>query len=48
MKTRKPHSKARRRRNVLAQGRERPPGDLVRDVLGRETNPKAFFDDLAR
>ena len=39
---------ARYRRNVLAQGRERPPGDLVRDVLGRETNPKAFFDDLAR
>ena len=33
---------------VLAQGRERPPGELVRDFLGRETNPKAFFDDLAR
>jgi thimet oligopeptidase len=36
------------RRSVLAQGRERPPGELVRDVLGRETNARAFFEDLAR
>ena len=39
---------ARYRQSVLAQGRERPPGELVRDVLGRDTDAKAFFDDLAR
>ena len=39
---------ARYRDTVLAQGRQRPPRQLVRDFLGRETNSKAFFDDLAR
>ena len=39
---------ARYRQTVLARGRERPPGELVRDFLGRETSSKAFFDDLAR
>ncbi|HEV7578189.1 MAG TPA: M3 family metallopeptidase [Caldimonas sp.] len=39
---------ARYRRMVLAQGRQLPPRELVREFLGRETNSKAFFDDLAR
>ena len=39
---------ARYRRTVLSQGRQLPPRDLVREFLGRETNAKAFFDDLAR
>ncbi|MDQ6638949.1 MAG: Zn-dependent oligopeptidase [Pseudomonadota bacterium] len=39
---------ARYRRTVLAQGRQLSPRELVRDFLGRETNAKAFFDDLAR
>ena len=39
---------ARYRRTVLAQGRQLPPRELVREFLGRETNSKAFFDDLAR
>lgn len=34
------------RDSVLAHGGELPPGQLVRDFLGRETNSKAFFDDL--
>ena len=38
---------ARYRRTVLAEGRQRPPRELVRDFLGRETNAKAFFADLA-
>ncbi|MFM2120421.1 MAG: hypothetical protein RL722_1889 [Pseudomonadota bacterium] len=36
------------RRTVLAQGAQRDPGLLVRDFLGREFSPKAFFDDLKR
>ena len=39
---------ARYRNTVLASGRERPPGRLLRDFLGRETNAEAFFADLAR
>jgi thimet oligopeptidase len=39
---------ARYRRTILAQGRQLPPRELVRGFLGRETNSKAFFDDLAR
>jgi thimet oligopeptidase len=34
------------RQKVLAQGGQRPPKELVRDFLGRETNAKAFFDWL--
>jgi len=34
------------RRTVLANGGQRPPQDLVREFLGRETNSKAFFDYL--
>ena len=37
---------ARYRQDVLAQGRQRPPRELVRNFLGRETDAKAFFDDL--
>ncbi len=36
------------RDTVLSQGGQRPPGELVRDFLGRETSPKAFFDYLAK
>ena len=36
------------RQRVLAQGSQKPPRELVRDFLGRETNAKAFFDDLKR
>ncbi|MGZ8260547.1 MAG: M3 family metallopeptidase [Caldimonas sp.] len=39
---------ARYRRTVLSQGRQKPPVELVRDFLGRETNAQAFFEDLAR
>ena len=39
---------ARYRAKVLAQGGQRPPQDLVRDFLGRETNAKAFFEELQR
>jgi thimet oligopeptidase len=39
---------ARYRERVLAQGSQRPPRDLVRDFLGRETNSRAFFDDLQK
>lgn len=39
---------ARYRRTVLSQGRQLPPRQLVKEFLGRETNAKAFFDDLAR
>ena len=39
----------RRYRNiVLANGGQRPPQDLVREFLGRETNTQAFFEDLKR
>ncbi|HEX6363721.1 MAG TPA: M3 family metallopeptidase, partial [Albitalea sp.] len=36
------------RRTVLAQGSQRPPKELVRDFLGRETNSKAFFEWLRK
>jgi len=36
------------RRTVLAQGSQRPPKELVKDFLGRETNSKAFFEWLGR
>ena len=39
---------ARYRRTVLSQGRQEPPAVLLRSFLGRETNSKAFFEDLAR
>jgi len=39
---------ARYRRTVLAQGRQLPPRELVKEFLGRDTNAKAFFDDLER
>ncbi|MCR5864870.1 M3 family metallopeptidase [Aquincola sp. J276] len=35
------------RDSVLAQGGQKPPLELVRDFLGRDTNSKAFFDYLA-
>jgi len=34
------------RQQVIAQGGQRPPKQLVRDFLGRETDSKAFFDWL--
>lgn len=36
------------RDTVLSQGGQRPPEQLVKDFLGRESSPKAFFDYLAR
>lgn len=39
---------ARYRATVLSQGGQRPPKELVRDFLGRETNSKAFFDYLRK
>jgi thimet oligopeptidase len=36
------------RETVLSQGGQRPPEQLVKDFLGRETTPKAFFDYLAK
>jgi thimet oligopeptidase len=36
------------RDTVLSQGGQRPPEQLVKDFLGRDTSPKAFFDYLAR
>lgn len=36
------------RNQVLAQGSQRPPAELLRNFLGREPNPKAFFDDLKK
>jgi thimet oligopeptidase len=36
------------RNTVLANGGQRPPGTLVREFLGRETNANAFFEDLQR
>jgi len=39
---------ARYRQTVLAQGSQRPPKELVREFLGRETNSKAFFEWLKR
>lgn len=36
------------RKTVLAQGSQKPPRELVRDFLGRETDAKAFFEDLKK
>jgi thimet oligopeptidase len=36
------------RNTVLANGGQVPPQDLVRRFLGRDSNNKAFFDDLKR
>jgi thimet oligopeptidase len=36
------------RDTVLSQGGQRPPSEMVRDFLGRDTSPKAFFDYLAK
>jgi thimet oligopeptidase len=36
------------RDTVLSQGGQRPPEQLVKDFLGRDMSPKAFFDYLAR
>ena len=36
------------RDGVLGQGGQRPPADMLRDFLGRETNARAFYEDLAR
>jgi thimet oligopeptidase len=36
------------RDTVLSQGGQRPPELLVKDFLGREMSPKAFFDYLAK
>jgi thimet oligopeptidase len=36
------------RDRLLAQGGQRPPKDLVRDFLGRDTNSKAFFEYLRK
>jgi thimet oligopeptidase len=36
------------RDTILSQGGQRPPEQLLRDFLGRDTNPKAFFDYLAK
>lgn len=39
---------ARYRQRVLGQGSQQPPARLLRDFLGRETNAKAFYDDLKK
>jgi thimet oligopeptidase len=36
------------RDTVLANGAQTPPQQLVRQFLGRESNSKAFFEDLKR
>jgi thimet oligopeptidase len=36
------------RQQVLAQGSQRPPKELLREFLGRDTNSKAFFEWLRR
>ena len=36
------------RETILAHGAETPPQQLVREFLGRESNAKAFFEDLKR
>ena len=36
------------RDTVLARGGERPPQELIREFLGRETNSQAFFEELTR
>lgn len=39
---------ARYRATVLSQGGQRPPQTLLRNFLGRETDAKAFFEELER
>lgn len=39
---------ARYRKEVLSQGAQKPPKELVKSFLGRETNSKAFYDDLKK
>jgi thimet oligopeptidase len=39
---------ARYRKEVLSQGGQRPPRELVKTFLGRETNSKAFYDYLRK
>jgi thimet oligopeptidase len=36
------------REAVLSHGGERPAPELVREFLGRDSNSKAFFDDLRK
>jgi thimet oligopeptidase len=36
------------RDQLLSQGSQRPPQDLVRNVLGRDFDARAFYDELAR
>ena len=36
------------RDTVLSQGGQREPAQLVREFLGRDTNPKAFYDYLKK
>jgi thimet oligopeptidase len=36
------------REQVLSQGSQRPPQDLVRSFLGRDFNARAFYEELAR
>ena len=43
-----PATGRRYRDRLLAQGGQRPPKDLVRDFLGRDTNSKAFFEYLRK
>jgi thimet oligopeptidase len=39
---------ARYRRTVLANGSQVLPQELLREFLGRDSNAKAFFEDLNR
>jgi thimet oligopeptidase len=41
-----PETGSRYRRTVLAQGAQRPPQELVREFLGRDTDSRAFFEHL--
>lgn len=43
-----PKAGMRYREKILAPGGQRPPKELVRDFLGRESNSKAFFDYLKK
>lgn len=43
-----PVAGTRYRQRVLGQGSQLPPATLVRDFLGRETDAKAFYDDLKK
>ncbi|RQP23556.1 M3 family metallopeptidase [Piscinibacter terrae] len=36
------------RKDVLSQGGQKPPKELVKNFLGRETNSKAFYDYLKK